>query len=695
MNIPTSKPILNITDLSVTYQQGDQKLEAVRDISLQINPGETYGLAGESGSGKTTFVLAVMRYLGSTGSISSGDIHLGDLNLRSLDEQELRSVWGREIALVPQDPQSALNPSLQVGEQLAEVLRRRPGLTEPEVKRQSIDWLHRIHLPDPERVAASYPHQISGGMQQRVLIAMALSTSPSLLVLDEPTTNLDVTTQAVILELISELIQGHDMAVLYITHNLGVISQYSDRVGVMYAGELVEEAASNLLFSNPLHPYTLGLLDSIPQMGDTKDRLQLRPISGQIPPIGQIPSGCVFRTRCPIAIEICSERPPLYASGESRASRCHRWQEIEQGEINAHQEEPSAAQAQIGTPADIYNTLEIENLSISFPIQRSLGEMLSSKPARAVKAVNEVNLEIPPGTTLGLVGESGSGKTTIARSIMGLQKKNNGSIKLHQIELPDQLSKRELDVLRQLQIVFQNPGEALNPHLTIGETLRRPFIRLLGFSSMDAQEGVKKLLAAVHLPVEYINRFPGQLSGGEIQRIALARAIASNPDLLILDEPISSLDVSVQAAILNLVGELQGDHHNSLLFISHNLAVVGYLANQTAVIYVGNLMELSGQGDLFKPPHHPYTEALISAIPQIDRESKGAPIHLEGEIPDPTDIPRGCPFHTRCPRIIGDICAAKVPDWQVDPSTNKSIFCHIPLAELSAAQIQMVVRNSK
>jgi peptide/nickel transport system ATP-binding protein len=695
MNNPASKPILNITDLSVTYQQGDQKLEAVRDVSLQINSGETYGLAGESGSGKTTLVLAVMRYLGSTGSISSGDIHLGDLNLRSLDEQELRNVWGRKIAFVPQDPQSALNPSLQVGEQLAEVLRRRPGLTEPEVKRQSIDWLHKIHLPDPERVAASYPHQISGGMQQRVLIAMALSTSPSLLVLDEPTTNLDVTTQAVILELISELIQGHDMAVLYITHNLGVISQYSDRVGVMYAGELVEEAESNLLFSNPLHPYTLGLLDSIPRMGDTKDRLQLRPISGQIPPIGRIPSGCVFGTRCPIAIEICSERPPLYTSGESRASRCHRWQEIEQGEINAHQEVPAAAQAQIGTPGDVDNTLEIENLSISFPIQRSLGEVLSSKPARAVNAVNEVNLEIPPGTTLGLVGESGSGKTTIARSIMGLQKKKNGSIKLHQIELPDQLSKRELDVLRQLQIVFQNPGEALNPHLTIGETLRRPFIRLLGFSSMDAQKGVKKLLAAVHLPFEYVNRFPGQLSGGEIQRIALARAIASNPDLLILDEPISSLDVSVQAAILNLVGELQGDHHNSLLFISHNLAIVGYLANQTAVIYVGNLMELSGQGDLFKPPHHPYTEALISAIPQIDRDSKGTHIHLEGEIPDPTDIPYGCPFHTRCPRIIGDICAEKIPDWQVDPTTNKSIFCHIPLAELSAAQVQMVVRNSK
>ena len=246
-----------------------------------------------------------------------------------------------------------------------------------------------------------------------------------------------------------------------------------------------------------------------------------------------------------------------------------------------------------------------------------------------------------------------------------------------------------------LQIVFQNPGEALNPHLTIGETLRRPFIRLLGFSSKDAQEEVNKLLEAVHLPVEYTNRFPGQLSGGEIQRIALARAIASNPDLLILDEPISSLDVSVQAAMLNLVGELQGDHHNSLLFISHNLAIVGYLANQTAVIYVGNLMELSGQGDLFKPPHHPYTEALISAIPQINRESNAAPIHLEGEIPNPTDIPGGCPFHTRCPRFIGDICAEKIPTWQVDPSTNKSIFCHIPLAELSASQVQMVAKKFK
>ncbi len=326
MTSSAKKPILNITNLSVAYQQGDQMLEAVRDVSLQINSSETYGLAGESGSGKTSLVLAVMRYLGSRGSITKGEIHLGELNLRSLDDQELRQVWGREIALVPQDPHSSLNPSIRVGEQLAEALRQRPGLSEPDVKTQSIEWFHKVRLPDPERVAASYPHQISGGMQQRVLIAMALSSSPRLLVLDEPTTNLDVTTQAVILELIDELVDGHEMAILYVTHNLGVIAQYCDRVGVMYAGELVEEAETNALFSTPLHPYTQGLLESIPQLGDTKDRLQLRPIAGQIPVIGQTPSGCVFRTRCPIAVDICSEKPPLYPSGEFRSSRCHRWQ---------------------------------------------------------------------------------------------------------------------------------------------------------------------------------------------------------------------------------------------------------------------------------------------------------------------------------------------------------------------------------
>jgi peptide/nickel transport system ATP-binding protein len=331
------KTMLKITDLTVAYQHGAQVLEAVRDVSLQIYSGETYGLAGESGSGKTTLILALLQYLGKTGSIIKGEIHLGNQNLRSLDEQGKCQVWGREIALVPQDPHSSLNPSMKIGEQLAEALRQQPGLAESEVQKQKLEWLHKVHLPDPERVAASYPHQISGGMQQRVLIAMALSASPSLLVLDEPTTNLDVTTQAVILALIASLIQGREMAILYVTHNLGVLAKYCDRVGIMYAGELVEEASTKGLFSKPLHPYTQGLLDSVPILGDTKVQLQLRPITGQIPAIGQLPSGCVFRNRCPVAIEICNERPPLYQAGELRRTRCHRWQEIEQAEIDIHQ----------------------------------------------------------------------------------------------------------------------------------------------------------------------------------------------------------------------------------------------------------------------------------------------------------------------------------------------------------------------
>lgn len=686
--------ILEIQDLTVAYQQGDEWLEAVHDVSLRVNRGETYGLVGESGSGKTTLVLAVMQYLGDRGSIIRGEIQLAGLNMRSLTENELRRVWGSQVSLVPQNPQASLNPSLRVGEQLAEIMRHQGNLSKQETRQRALDWLHEVRIADPKRVASSYPHQISGGMQQRVLIAMALSAAPKLLILDEPTTSLDVTTQAVILELIHDLIQGRDMGVLYVTHNLGVIARYCDRVGVMYASELVEEAKSKDLFTNPLHPYTQGLLGSIPKLGDTKDRLQLQAIPGRIPAIGQGPSGCIFRTRCPIAADICTSHPPLYPAGDSRTTRCHRWQEINQ-EAGYTQKVISTASpphSEISTGRT--GTLELEGVSIAFPVGRSITDLFADRPGRFVRAVNRVSLAIPPGSTLGLVGESGSGKTTIARSIMGLQETSAGSIKLHQVQLPDRLSQRDLDILRQMQMVFQNPQEALNPHLTIGQTLSRPYIRLLGLPREQAKARVGDLLAAVHLPPNFADRYPVHLSGGEIQRVALARAIASNPDLLILDEPISSLDVSVQAAILNLVGELQADHHNSLLFISHNLAVIGYLADQTAVIYVGSLMEISGQGDLFQPPHHPYTEALISAIPQIDPLGGHFPLPLEGEIPDPANLPGGCPFHTRCPRSLGEICVSQSPPWQVDLKTGKKIFCHIPLEELSASQVYRVAHVS-
>ncbi len=686
--------VLDIKGLTVAYQHKGEWLEAVREVSLRIHCGETLGLVGESGSGKTTLVLAVMNYLADRASIRSGEIQLGDIDLVSLNDSQLRQVWGSKLALVPQNPQSALNPSLRVGDQLIEILRYQLNLSQKEAENLAIEWLERVHLADPILVAESYPHQISGGMQQRAMIAMALCTAPDLLILDEPTTNLDVTTQAVILDLIRELIQDQDTGVLYVTHNLGVIAQICDRVAVMYASELVEDAATQDLFSQPLHPYTQGLIDSIPHLGDTKDSIQLRTISGQIPPIGEGPSGCVFRTRCPIAIEICSSRPPLYLAGDARYSRCHRWEEIDRQEINAHQPAPVGKTGQRPTQDGEPPTLEVNNLNIHFPLRRSLAGVIRGQPAKVLRAVNNVNLEIPAGRTLGLVGESGSGKTTIARGIMGLERKTDGSIKLLQIPLPDKLSQRDLETLRLLQIVFQNPEEALNPFLPIGETLRRPLIRLSGLSKSEADARVGELLAAVRLPPSYAGRLPGQLSGGEIQRVALARAFASNPELLVLDEPISSLDVSVQAAILNLVGELQSDHQNSTLFISHDLAIVGYLADQIAVIYLGSLMEVAGPGDLFHPPHHPYTEALLCSIPQVDPNSKEAAIYLEGDIPTPAELPSGCPFHTRCPRFLGEICTTTTPPWQVDQSTGKRIFCHISPNDLAAVQKRIITRGS-
>ena len=691
-----AEPILKIQDLTVSYRQGKQWLDAVREFSLTMYAGRTYGLVGESGSGKTTLVLAVMRYLGPNGAVRGGKIELAGSDILALDEKEMRQVWGKVAAMVPQNPQSALNPSIRVGEQLAETLRRHTGLDRPEARRRALELLQMVRLADPERVAASYPHQISGGMQQRVMIAMALSTEPQLLILDEPTTSLDVTTQAVILDLVSDLIQERNTAALYVTHNLGVVSQVCDQVSVMYAGELVEEAPAGRLFQRPRHPYTQGLIDSVPRLGETKDRTSLRAIRGQIPALGERPAGCIFEPRCPLAIDICAVRPPLYASGEDRRSRCHRWAEagVESGDISqAFAGEPLARSQPDGNRPPV---LDLEAVRTYFPVSRSLREWLLRQPPRQVKAVDGVTLEIPRGKTLGLVGESGSGKTTLARTVMGLVKKTGGEIELDALPLPAGLPGRDLETLRKLQIVFQNPEEAFNPYLTVGEALRQPLMTLLGRTRAEADREVGRLLEAVRLPPAFAGRLPGQLSGGELQRVAIARAFASSPDLLIGDEPVSSLDVSVQASILNLLNELQADLGASLLFVSHNLAVVGYLADVIAVIYLGKLMEVAGAADLFEPPYHPYTEALLSAIPRleagVDREDSAPPenIRLDGEIPSPMNVPTGCPFHTRCPRCLGEICIQETPPWRVDPQTGKRVFCHIPLDELTAMQDRMV-----
>lgn len=678
-----AKSVLEIANLTVAYRQGQQWLPAVRDFSLCVAPGETVGLVGESGSGKSTIALSVMRYLPQA-RVVEGTIVFQGQNLLALDPEEMRTIWGDDLALVPQDPLSALNPSMRVGEQIAEGLRLHLELSRDEANRQVPALLEKVRLPDPERTAASFPHQLSGGMQQRVMIAMALSTEPALLVLDEPTTALDVTTQAAILDLFRELIRERDTAALYVTHNLGAVSQLCDRVAVLYAGELVEDAPVRALFDQPLHPYTRGLIDSVPRLQPGSRAAGLQPIPGQIPPLGQRPPACIYADRCPLAIAIChEERPPLDTPEPGRTVRCHRWPEIQAGSVSARlAAEPAVGKLTTAAPEPL---LDLDGVSVQFATGRSLLDTLRGRPARTVHAVRDMDLDLGQQQTLGLVGESGSGKTTLARAIIGLQEIHSGEMALLGVRLPSGLAHRPLELLKQIQIVFQNPEEALNPFLTVGQTLRRPLRRLRGLSRREADAAVARLLSDVRLPAGYARRLPGELSGGEKQRVALARAFVAHPALLLADEPVSSLDVSVQASILNLVGRLQIEHESSVLFISHDLAVVAHVADRIAVIYAGELMEVANAEALLRPPFHPYTEALLAAIPRLDPADQPPQIRLEGDMTSQAAVRRGCPFHPRCPRFLGAICVEQRPPWRVTEQGDR-IFCHIPLDTLQAEQ---------
>jgi len=687
-----TNPTLFIDNLAVSYRHGKKWQEAVRDFSLRIESSQTYGLVGESGSGKSTVALAIMRYLSQNGRVDAGEILFEGQDLLEMPTAEMRQVWGDQIAMVPQDPLSSLNPSLRIGEQIAEILRQQLGLSRREADSRSITLLQMVRVPDPERVARSYPHEISGGMQQRALIAMALSTEPRLLVLDEPTTGLDVTTQAAVLDLFQDLIEDRQTAALYVTHNLGVVARICHRVAVLYAGELVEDAPVENIFLQPWHPYTMGLLDSVPQIGQTDSQVLLQAIPGQIPSLDNRPGGCVFAPRCALAIERChAERPPLEDPVEGRRVRCFRWPEIASGDIAFSRESVNRPPARV-SPSD-EQVLTLNDLQVHFDMGRSLAAAVRRQPGQIVKAVDGVNIVLNRGQTLGVVGESGSGKTTLARAIVGLAIRTGGDIDLLGVNLSPELNKRPLETRKLLQYVFQNPEEALNPYMTIGETLRRPFVTLLNQSREEADSAAEKLLQAVRLPADYKQRLPAQLSGGEKQRVSIARAFATKPDLLITDEPVSALDVSVQASILNLLRDIQSNNDNTLIFISHDLAVVAYVADLIAVMYVGHIMELSVAETLFQPPYHPYTEALLSAIPSLDPLAKQDRIHLQGDVPSQINLPSGCPFHRRCPRNLGDICKSKTPPWQETESGDR-IFCHIPLQDLKSAQLNAVSRES-
>ena len=679
-----NRPVLDVQNLSITYDTEKGPLHTVRSVTMQIAAGEIYGLVGESGSGKTTLARGIVQYLPANGYATGDGISLDGQNLLGLPRSEVRKVWGSKITMVHQDPSTAVNPSVAIGEQIAEVARIHLGMARRDAEAKAVEMLSKVRMPDPEAVARRYAHQLSGGMLQRVLIAIALTTNPRLLIMDEPTTALDVTTEAVILDLVRDLLSEYHTAVLYITHNLGVIARISNRVGVMYAGEVMEEGFIRPVFKQMLHPYTLGLLGCVPRVDAGSRDIVLNTIKGHIPRPDQLPTGCIFAPRCPLAEEACwAARPPLVEAEPAHRTACIRWRELRD-----HPEQfAAAAQREERTSKRMEGqvVLEARNVKKYFPVSgASLLDILRRR-RKAVRAVDDMSLRVRSGSTMGIVGESGCGKTTFARCVAGLEEATDGQIELDGERVRYGVRQRAPNQLKKIQMVFQNPDASLNPQHTVGESVARPLILLGKVPKQEIPGRVRALFAAVNLPEDYVSRLPHELSGGEKQRVAIARAFAADPELMILDEPISSLDVSVQASLMNLLGELQDTQRTSYLFISHDLAAILHLSDWIGVVYLGRLWESGPPEAVFSPPYHPYTEALLSAIPIPDPDAQQERIRLQGSVPSAVNIPSGCRFHTRCPRKIGEICETQEPPWQ-ELGGEHRICCHIPAAELAILQ---------
>lgn len=676
---------LKVKDLTVTYLTDYGPLDTVRNVTLSIKPGEIYGLVGESGSGKTTLARAIVRYLPRNGSIPGGSVRLDGTDLLNLSKKQVRRIWGSKITMVHQDPTTAVNPSMIVGKQIAEMAMAHLGLSRRRAMEKAVEMLTKVRMPDPARVALRYPHQLSGGQIQRILIAIALTTNPTLLIMDEPTTALDVTTEAVILDLVRDLLPEYRTAVLYITHNLGVVARLCDRVGVMYAGELMEVGPVRSVFKQMLHPYTLGLLGSVPRVDKGKQDILLNTIPGFIPRPDKLPEGCIFSPRCPGVKDECgATRPSLTegADGPDHLTACIRWEALRQ-DAAAFKTADKKRPHKEGIEGEV--VLEANNIKKYFSLSRGGMRGMIRGRKQKVHAVDDISIRVRSSFTMGIVGESGCGKTTLARCIAGLEKATAGELFLEGKKLPYTVGKRSAALLKKIQMVFQNPDASLNPQHTVGASIARPLILLGNLSREGIKERVKELLAAVNLPETYGSRLPHELSGGEKQRVAIARAFATGPALMICDEPISSLDVSVQASLLNLLAELQDTQGTSYLFISHDLAAVRHLSHWIAVVYLGRIWEIGSASDVIKPPQHPYTEALFSALPIPDPEVPQNQIRLHGNIPSAVDIPPGCRFHTRCPRKLGALCETVEPPWQ-EPGDWHRIRCHIPAERLKKLQ---------
>jgi peptide/nickel transport system ATP-binding protein len=678
--------LLEITGLRTEIRLRDRTVLPVNGVSLTVAAGECLGLVGESGCGKTMTARSVLRLLPAGGIITAGAVLLDGTDLTQLSERQLQQIRGNDIGMVFQDPASSLDPTMTVGRQIAESVTVHRGAAKPVAAARAIEALELVRMPEPGRVAGQYPHELSGGMRQRAMIAAALACEPRLLIADEPTTALDVTIQREILELIDDLRGQLGMAVILVTHDLGVIGGHTDKVAVMYGGQIVEQAATTAVFSSPRHPYTEALFDALPELAGPQSRT-LYSIPGRPPDLTSEPSGCSFAPRCRHAQAWCASHvPPLAGEHPGHDYAC--FYPASTGPVaEAASDRPVSAWLSPGSRTARDRTgslpagaggplLRVAGLVKDYPVGRGLLRRRSG----TVSAVAGVSFELAAGQTLGLVGESGCGKTTVARLLAGLERADSGGIQFSGTELTRLSRRQRRKQGTGIQLMFQDSFGSLDPRMRVRSILREPLlIQRLG-KRRSHRRHVNRILEEVGLPPDAADRFPRAFSGGQRQRLALARALIQRPALIVADEPVSALDVSVQAQILNLMRKLQRQYGLSYLFISHDLSVIRYMADVIGVMYLGKLVEIGPAETICSAPAHPYTRGLVDAVPVVTTRPGLAPRGggLTGEPPAATDPPSGCRFRTRCPRAQ-DICALQEPELDLHTAPGQLVACHFPV----------------
>ncbi len=669
-------PILEIDNLSISFFTRLREIPAVMDFSVVVQPGEAVGLVGESGCGKSTVALGVMQDLGVNGRIVGGSIRFKGRDLNKMTAEELRDIRGNEIAMIYQEPMASLNPAMKIGKQLMEVPMIHEGVSEEEARKRALEVVTDVKLPDPERILRSYPHQLSGGQQQRIVIAMALMSKPALLILDEPTTALDVTVEAAVVDLVKDLGKKYGTSMLFISHNLGLVLETCDRICVMYSGEAVETGSIEEVFDDMRHPYTQALFRSIPLPGADKNARPLRAIPGNFPLPHERPPGCNFGPRCDyFEAGRCDAQaiPMATVQGADRhGSRCLKFQEID---WNAPMElMKTKAKGEVG---DV--VLRIDNLKKYYEV--AANALFGGGSKKVVKANETLSFEARESETLAIVGESGCGKSTFAKVLMGLETATEGQILLDNRNIESTpIDRRDTKTIADVQMVFQNPFDTLNPSMTVGRQIIRA-LEIFGVGDNDEarRQRMLELLDLVKLPRAFADRMPRQLSGGQKQRVGIARAFAGDARIVVADEPVSALDVSVQAAVTDLLMEIQREQKTTLLFISHDLSIVRYLSDRVMVMYLGHVVELGTTDQVFSPPYHPYTEALLSAVPIADTSVQKQHIVLEGDIPSAMNPPSGCPFQTRCRwknQVPGGLCEKEVPPVR-HLAEGHQVKCHL------------------